>query len=111
MMVSMILVPEKWDKRKFIVPSILLMGFFSFLLGPSRLLHLQNSSTIIAVGLFLCGTCRGITMGICSSDAIEAGIKKFPDNEAKVSDYVASIYNFFFGFNTFIFPIVSSALV
>ena len=67
---SMVLVPEKWDKRKFIVPAMLLTGFSSFMVGPSELLHLPNSESLIAVGLFLCGGARGISMGICASDAI-----------------------------------------
>ena len=32
---SMILVPEKWDKRKFIFPSLILTALFSMMLGPS----------------------------------------------------------------------------
>lgn len=110
-MSAMILLPEEWDKRKLIAPSMILVALFGFLVGPSSIFHFPNSSFMIASGIFLTGAARGVSMALCPADAIRGGIKSFPQEEAKVSDLIASIYNVFFGLNTFLFPIIGSGMV
>ena len=106
-----VFLPESWDKRKFICPSMMLMAVFSLLVGPSCIFHLPDNPYVVGVGIFLTEGARGVSMALCPSDAIAGGIKRFPLDSVKVSDFVSSFYSFLFGVCTFIFPIIGSALV
>ena len=54
------LLPEQWDKRLFLIVGHFLLGLAPFLIGPSRLLHLPDSASLVGVGLFLGGGGRGV---------------------------------------------------
>ena len=110
-MSGMLLVPEEWDKRRLIWPAMVLLGLFSFLVGPSSLFGFANSPVLMGVGIALGGASRGVCMALCPTDAVMGGMKKFSDNEAKVSDIVGSLYTLSIGVGNLIFPIVGSALV
>ena len=110
-MTAMIFIPEHWDKRKLICPSMVLMAFFSFLVGPSSLFFLPNSYILIGIGMFLTGATRGICISLCPTDAIIGGIKAFPEHESKVSDLVSSICSFLLGIAMLFYTILGSAIV
>ena len=110
-MTSTLFVPQSWDKRKFTCPAMMTMAFLTFLIGPSSLFHLPNSSVIVGLGIFLTGAARGICFSLCPGDAFTGALDRYPDEEAKVSDFVSSMNMFLLGFATLIFPILGSALV
>ena len=93
------------------LPALVAMAVSSFLVGPSALLHLPNSPLLIAFGLVVSGTCRGISMALCVPDAITGGISKFPDEAAKVTDLTSSLFFFSLGLALLVGPIIGSALV
>ena len=73
----MVLVPEEWDKRKLIAPSMVVMALFAFLVGPSSIFRFPNSPLLIGFGIVLTGAPRGVVMGLCPADALRGGIQSF----------------------------------
>lgn len=59
---------------------MLFMSVVAFLIGPSAVFHLPNSSTLIGVGIFSYGSARGICYSLCPGDALIGGLDAFPDN-------------------------------
>ena len=110
-MALVLLLPEHWDKKKISAPAMVLMAVFTFLVGPSSLLYLPNSPVLIGAGILLGGACRGVCCSLCPTDAVVGGIRKFPLEEARVSDIVGSMYNLLYGVASLLFPIAGSALV
>ena len=88
-MTSTLFIPQSWDKRKFILPALIMMAFLSFLIGPSAILHLPSSPIIRGLGIFLTGGARGICFALCPADALTGAQIVYPDEEAKVSDFVS----------------------
>ena len=110
-MAMVMLLHEERDKRKLIAGAMFLMGVFSFLVGPSSLLHFPDSLIVMGIGLTLGGACRGVCAALCPTESVIGGIKAYPLEEARVADIVGSLYNLLFGLSTLVFPIAGSALV
>ena len=77
-MTGTLFLPESWDKRKFICPSLLLTAVLSFMIGPSSIFNFPDSPLLIGLGILLhCGA-RGISIALCPSEAIKGGVQTFP---------------------------------
>ena len=110
-MTAALFLPDSWDKRKFMAPGMVLMPIFSFLIGPSYIFHLPDSPEIIAIGIGSAGAARGVCSTLSAAEALRGGLEKYPDEQAKLSDYVSSVYMFTMGLITLVFPIIGGALV
>lgn len=56
--ILLLLVPENWEKRYFIIVGNLIMLFAPLLIGPSEVLSFPEDATLVAVGLFIGGLGR-----------------------------------------------------
>lgn len=87
-----------------------LLALAAFTIGPSQILHLPNSTSLIGVGLFLGGGGRGIIACFTVVEAITGGVKQFPAHESRVSDIVSSVYTLWGGISMLVFPVIGSGL-
>lgn len=56
----------------------LLLALASFFIGPSQLLQLPNSASLVRMGLFFGGGGCGIIGCFTIAEAINAGVKIYP---------------------------------
>ena len=59
----LLLIPENHDKRPYIILGSAVLAFGALFVGPSKILHLPDYSSIIASGLFIGGLGRGVITG------------------------------------------------
>ena len=78
--VFLLLVPHKTDKYFFILVGYLLLTVGTFLTGPSKLLGLPNSLSLMKAGMCVCGVGVAPLMSLGSVFAYQSGEKEFPQS-------------------------------
>ena len=72
------MVPENWDKRKFLIVMLWINVVAPLLIGPSKVLHLPDEPVMIAVGLALGGSTRSLMSAFIIAEGVRGGLAKFP---------------------------------
>ena len=90
--VASLCIPEKWEKRGFIIAVLWVNVVAALLIGPSQVLRLPNSPALIGVGLFLGGSTRSLTASYFFVEGAKGGVADFPSQEERIGDIISSFY-------------------
>ena len=108
----MYLFTERLPKRAVILLGILLMSVGMFFVGTSKTLHLENSPTMIILGLMVVGAAAGMISIPVLPEMLEAiemhGQRKY--NIEELNNYISGIFVTCTGLGEFIGPVLSSFL-
>ena len=90
--------PQTVDKRLTMIVSSLLGGLSYLLVGPSQMIPMPDSLTLMAIGQALIGIFLGFLLIPSLPEMVESSIARFPGQERKVNDLCSGLFNAFLGF-------------
>ncbi len=70
--------PAKLEKRVIIILGNVLMSVGLIFVGPSHLLHIPNSPSLVAMGLSLGGFGQGLAAGFMLEEAFKGALEQYP---------------------------------
>lgn len=66
-------VPEKWEKRYFIISGNIMIVLAPLLIGPSKVLSIPETPFLVGIGLFIGGVSRSMIGSYSIPEAINGG--------------------------------------